>query len=96
MLAVSDSAAQAIEAILDDQQAPEGTGLRIGVMSQDGDGTQIGIGLTTGPEETDAVVEHEGAHVFVGEELREILDDKLLDAEREGDRVAFTMREQRL
>jgi Fe-S cluster assembly iron-binding protein IscA len=94
MLAVSDSAAQAIEAILEDQHAPDGAGLRIGVVSQNGDGAQIGVGLVAGPEETDTVVEHQGAHVFVGEEVTEILDDKLLDAERDGEQVAFTMREQ--
>lgn len=94
MLAVSDSAAQAIEAILEHQQAPAGSGLRIGVTSHNGDAAQLGVGLAAGPEENDQVVEHQGAQVFVGEEVSEILDDKLLDAEQDGEQIAFTMREQ--
>ena len=94
MLAVSESAAQAIETILESQQAPEGAGLRIGVTSTDGDGAKIAVGLAAGPMDTDTVVQEEGANVFVSEEVREILDDKLLDAEMDGEQVAFTMKEQ--
>ena len=94
MLAVSDSAAEAIKAILEQQDAPEGAGLRIGVINQDGNGPQLGVGLATEPEGTGVVVEHQGARVFVGAEVTDVLDDKVLDAEQDGDRVAFTMREQ--
>jgi Fe-S cluster assembly iron-binding protein IscA len=94
MLAVSDSAAQAIGDILEQQQAPAGAGLRIGVVSQDGEGAQIGLGLVPGPQENDAIVEHNGAQVFVGEEVTEILDDKVLDAQSDGQQIAFTVRDQ--
>ena len=94
MLAVSENAAQAIETILESQHAPDGAGLRIGVTSADGDGAKIAVGLAPGPLETDTVVQQEGATVFVSEEVKEILDDKVLDAEVEGEQVAFTMREQ--
>ena len=94
MLALSDSAAQAIETILQDQHAPDGAGLRIGLVSEDGAGAQIGVSLAAAPAETDTVVEHHGAHVFVGEEVSEALDDKVLDAQSDGTQIAFTMREQ--
>ena len=94
MLAVSDSAAQAIETILEQEHAPEGAGLRIGVMAQDGAEPQLGLGLAAGPAPSDAVVEHNGATVFVSEDVTDVLDDKVLDAESDGQRIAFTMRDQ--
>lgn len=94
MLAVSDNAAQAIEAILEHEQAPEGAGLRIGVVQDNGGGPAIGVGLAAGPQPTDQVVEKNGASVFVEDELSEPLDDKVLDTHVEGEQIAFTVREQ--
>ena len=94
MLAVSDSAAHAIEAILEQQDAPDGAGLRIGMTTQDGAEPQLGVGLAASPQPSDAVVEHNGANVFVSEEVTEVLDGKLLDAESDGQQISFTMRDQ--
>lgn len=94
MLAVSDNAAQAIGAILESEHAPEGAGLRIGVMDGNGSGPAIGVGLAAGPQPSDTVVEHAGAQVFVEGDLTEPLDDKVLDTHIEGEQVAFTIREQ--
>ena len=41
------------------------------------------------PGEADAVVEEQGASVFVDDEVSSLLDDKTLDARIEGDQVTF-------
>jgi Fe-S cluster assembly iron-binding protein IscA len=95
MLAITDNAARAILAIISANQVPEGAGLRIGAESSDGQNVSLGLSLVSGPSETDQVVEHAGAQVFVGAEAAALLDDKMLDAHAEGEQIAFSVIEQR-
>jgi Fe-S cluster assembly iron-binding protein IscA len=44
-----------------------------------------------GPEDRDEVVEEQGVQVFLEPEVVPLLDDKLLDAELDGDEVRFTV-----
>ena len=69
----------------------EGSGLRI--ASQDGGTDALGVGMTSGPEEGDEVVEREGARVFLDEEAVPRVRGRLLDAVTEdGGRVRFVVR----
>lgn len=98
MLAITPTAADAIQALVDRTEAPEGTGLRIAAHAPDNadqDGaTQLEVTLATEPAETDEVVDEQGAHVFVAPDVAGFLNDKLLDAQLEGDRVGFTLSDQ--
>ena len=100
MLTITPIAAQAINAILDAQQVPEGSGLRISTRSAaalDGNGEghlELELSLVESPEETDEVVADQGAQVYVEPQAAEILDDKALDADLQGDRIGFRVVEQ--
>ena len=98
MLTITPNAAHAITAILEAEQVPEGSGLRISARSgetttQDG-GAQLELALVEEPESDDEVVEEEGAQVFVEAEAARILEDKQLDAILEGERIGFRVLDQ--
>jgi iron-sulfur cluster assembly protein len=96
MLAVTPNAAEAINAIVSSTDLPEGAGLRITrESSEDETGqtrTDLRLSPAEAPEGEDTVIP--GGHVFIEPETAEMLDDKLLDAEIEGNEVQFTLREQ--
>lgn len=50
--------------------------------------------MTARPHPQDAVVEAEGAHIFLAPEAAETMDDKVLDADIEGGEVRFALLEQ--
>jgi iron-sulfur cluster assembly protein len=95
VLTVTHEAAEAIDAVVHSApDAPDGAGLRIarGVAPDGEEGLQLSV--TDGPEPDDAIVEAEGTPVFLESEAAALLDDKVLDATVEGDRVGCTLREQ--
>ena len=94
MLAVTDAAAQAIEALTsqDGQPQTEG-GLRFSLMTADDASAQLALAVTREPEQGDKVVTADnGAHVFLEEGAAEFLDDKVLDVQQntEGE-IAFAL-----
>lgn len=93
MLAISEDAATAIRGIVGSSGVPEGAGLRItSEVNTETDGeprTDLRLSLVPEPEEGDEVLEEE--RVFVAPDAAGILDDKLLDAEVQGDEVRFTL-----
>jgi Fe-S cluster assembly iron-binding protein IscA len=94
MLALTDSAADAIRGIVASPEVPDGAGLRIATQP---DGPQPGaleVTVAAVPAESDQVVDEGGARVFVEEAAAELLEDKLLDARIEGTRVGFTLTDQ--
>jgi len=90
MLVLTDQATMVIEALVGRSELPEGAGLRIASSSaQDGAG-DLSIAAAGAPEAGDRVVEAQGARVFVEAGAAAVLDDKVLDAERdEQGRVQF-------
>jgi iron-sulfur cluster assembly protein len=86
MLAVTDSAAQAIRGLV--SELPSGAGLRIG-LEKPGNGTEpeFGLRVAAEPDDGDAVVEQAGARVFVDPAASGFFEDKILDAE--GDVFTF-------
>ena len=93
MLAISEDAATAIRGIVGASGVPEGAGLRITSELNTEEGgeprTDLRLSLVAAPEEGDEVLEAE--RVFVAPEAAGILDDKLLDADVQGDEVQFSL-----
>jgi Fe-S cluster assembly iron-binding protein IscA len=90
MLTVTPAASSAVAAILDSPQVPDGAGLRLqeGIDAQGQ--ASIGIAVVTEPDERDRHIPVDEAHeLLVADELVEILEDQLLDAEIQDERVAF-------
>jgi iron-sulfur cluster assembly protein len=95
MLAISQSAAEAIRGLGDAPQGPEGAGLRIVARTGEGEGdVALELSLTPTPAEEDEVVEEEGAQVFLDPAAADLLDDKRLEARVEAGRVTFGISDQ--
>jgi iron-sulfur cluster assembly protein len=98
VLALTENATEAIEAILSAPAIPDGAGVRIAPAPQrEATGSEVvdlKVTVATAPAESDQVVDHEGARVFVDEPLTEHLDDKLLDAQVSGEQVSFLIGKQ--
>ena len=76
------------------EDAPEGAGVRISQgVGADGQ-PAVGLALAPAPEPGDAVVEDANVPVFLASEVADLLDDKILDAEVNGDQIAFRLGEQ--
>jgi iron-sulfur cluster assembly protein len=93
VLVVTEQAADEIKAILEDNEAAAGAGLRI-VGVGDGDDTELEFGVADGPEDGDTVVTQSGASVFLDAVAANALSDRVLDVEAHGDHVHFSLDEQ--
>ena len=78
MLAVTDRASAAICEIIGEPNAATGAGLRI---SSDPAAGAVRLSVTAAPLDGDAVVESNGARVFIEPRIVPILDDKALDVQ---------------
>ncbi len=81
MLTLTETAASAVKTI-SSQIPTEGGGLRI---RDTGPETGFELALAPSPEQGDAVVETDGARVFVDAAASVALDDRILDAEMDPD-----------
>jgi len=78
MLVLTDNATTVIRNLVDTPELPDGAGLRVASPS---DGSQqLTLAAAESPDPNDAVVEAEGARVFLDPPAAEVLDDKVLDA----------------
>ena len=91
MLALTEGAAEVIKQLT---AAPAAEGVRISAASADGAQPALQIELAAAPQEDDAVVEAGGAQLFLEQTALAVLDDKVLDADVEGDKVQFAILEQ--
>jgi iron-sulfur cluster assembly protein len=94
VLALTDSAKDAVRQMVEAEEAPEGSGLRIAAAPSEGGDAALSLELTTAPEEGDEVVEEDGARVFLDPGAASLLDDKLLDATEHDDHVHLTVQDQ--
>lgn len=94
MLALTDSAKDAVRQMVDAQDAPEGSGLRIAAAPTEGPDTSLSLDLAVEPEAGDTVVEEDGARIFLDEAAASLLDDKVLDATEHDDHVHLTVHDQ--
>jgi Fe-S cluster assembly iron-binding protein IscA len=77
MFTLTAEAAEAINNLVANQPS---AGLRISSQSEDGDRIQLGLSLTDQPAPSDQVIEEQGTHVFLAEDVAPLLDGKTLDA----------------
>lgn len=95
MLALSTTATEAIEGILAAQDVPSEAGLRISPMpSPDGNEASsgsLGLSIAEGPGSSDEVIQLSSARVFLEPNVVDFLDDKLLDAQTDGQNVQFVI-----
>jgi Fe-S cluster assembly iron-binding protein IscA len=95
VLTITHEAAEAIDAVVHSApNASETAGLRIarGVTPDGQQGLELSV--ADAPVSDDSVVEAEGTPVYLDPEAAAMLDDKVLDAQVDGDRVGFLLREQ--
>jgi Fe-S cluster assembly iron-binding protein IscA len=89
MLTISEGAAQAITGLVGRPEVPDGSGLRMTPRAVPGEPTAVELALVEGPAGSDQVIEEQGVQVFVDNELAPVLDDKVLEATVEEDRINF-------
>lgn len=93
MLMVTQTAAEAIDAVVASAPVPDGGGIRISQPEGAGGFT---IAVVEGPPASDTVLDMEGEHapVFIEPEAANALDDKVLDAEVQDGQLNFVLAEQ--
>jgi iron-sulfur cluster assembly protein len=79
MLTLTESATTVVKTIVAQSIGTTDGGLRI--SSDDPESTEFAVRVVETPEERDAIVEQDGAHVYLGTNAVVALDDKILDAE---------------
>ena len=88
MLTLTETASTVVREIIARRGGSEEAGLRI--SAEEPDSMEFSVAIVPTPEEHDAVVEREGAHVYLTENAAKALDDKTLDAWVSDDgRVSF-------
>lgn len=96
MLAISHTAAEVIKQVVSSAQVRDEGGIRISAQPIGEEGVRLELSLATTPVPGDAIVEQEGANVFVEQTVAPLLDDKMLDAAVvDADKVTFSIVEQR-
>ena len=94
LLALTDSAVQAVKDIVSSsEEVAETGGLRL-VAERAGTQANFQLSVVPLPAEADEVIDEQGARVFLETEAASLLDDKVLDASVEQDQVAFTIADQ--
>ena len=94
LLALTDSAVQAVKHIVSSSdEFSETGGLRM-VAEQTGMQTSLELSVVPLPAEDDEVIEEQGARVFLEREAAALLEDKVLDASVEQNQAAFTIADQ--
>ncbi|WP_308798655.1 iron-sulfur cluster assembly accessory protein [Agromyces silvae] len=93
MLTLTDTASTVVKEIVSGAEQVGTGGLRIDAAGPGS--TEFAVAIAEHPESGDAVVEQNGARVFLGTDASVALADKTLDArvDQEG-RVAFDIRQQ--
>jgi iron-sulfur cluster assembly protein len=84
VLTLTDHAQNAVRALTQDPQAPESAGLRIAAGSEG-----LELALVAEPAPGDALIDDGGARVFLEPQAANLLDERTLDAQIEGDKVNF-------
>lgn len=97
MLTLTPSAVAAVSMLLQSPEVPDGAGLRLqGGVGPDGE-PAVGIAVVRAPDPDDEVVPvATPGDVFLSPDVAEVLDECVLDAEIEGENVAFMIHPQPL
>src|SRR5215469_6124031 len=81
MLAITETAAQAINSLITASQMPDGAGLRIASLPES-ESAGLELSVAPGPADQDTVLTGAGATVFLEAVAAQVLEDKVLDVER--------------
>jgi iron-sulfur cluster assembly protein len=92
MLTLTEEAKDVVRAMVAAGADDGSTGLRI--ATEDGDGGGLSLSLASDPSDGDAVIDEDGTRIFIEPEAAEMLDDKVLDAQRHEDHVHFSLHQQ--
>jgi iron-sulfur cluster assembly protein len=84
VLTLTNHAQDAVRTLTQDPQAPERAGLRIAAGNQG-----LELMLVAEPAPGDALIDDDGARVFLESQAANLLDERTLDAKIEGDKVNF-------
>jgi iron-sulfur cluster assembly protein len=87
MLTLSPSAVEAVDALLHNPGVPDAAGLRIAATPS----SELELGIAAEPAPDDQVIEEGDARVFVAAAVAPMLDDARLEAQTQGDQVAFAL-----
>jgi iron-sulfur cluster assembly protein len=94
LLALTDNAVQAVKHIVAaSEESSETGGLRM-VAEQEGTEANFALSIVGLPAEEDEVIEEQDARVFLEPQAASLLDDKVLDASLDQDRIAFAIADQ--
>ena len=94
LLALTDSAVEAVKSIVSSSdEVSETGGLRM-VAERAGTQANFHLSVVPLPAEDDEVIEEQGVRVFLEPEAASLLDEKVLDASVEQDQIAFTLADQ--
>lgn len=94
MLQLTATAAEAIRLIVESAEVSETGGMRIFARPIDEESASIDLTVVETPEPADEVIGEGDARVFLEQGAAMLLNDKVLDANVEGDRVAFSVEDQ--
>ncbi|MGH3014756.1 MAG: iron-sulfur cluster biosynthesis family protein [Gaiellaceae bacterium] len=94
MLALTDNAVQAVKHIVASTEGSSETGGLRMVAEQEGTQANFALSVVPLPAEDDEVVEEQDARVFLEPQAASLLDDKVLDAVVEENKVSFTIADQ--
>jgi iron-sulfur cluster assembly protein len=84
VLTLTDHAQDAVRTLTQDPQAPDSAGLRIAAGDEG-----LELMLVAEPAPGDALIDERGARVFLEEQAAQLLEERILDAQVEGDKVNF-------
>jgi Fe-S cluster assembly iron-binding protein IscA len=94
MLTLTEAAKGMVRDMVSAGDAPEGSGLRIAIVHDDGEGADLSLELASEPADGDQVLDEDGLRLFLEPEAASLLDDKILDAEPHGDHYHFRLDDQ--
>ena len=89
MLTMTESAAEAVRRISAGSGLEPEPGLRISVGQQTAEGPRLEFGMAGEAAPADRTVEESGARIYLEEPVAEALDEKILDAQIDGDHIHF-------
>lgn len=95
MLTITQNAADAMETIFSAApEVPDTAGMRITHDVGEDGRPAFRLAVVERPEASDQVVDAENVSVYLESATSPLLDDKILDARVEGDKIGFTLDEQ--
>jgi len=93
VLTLTENASTVVKSIA--SQTPDVAGVGLRISAPDPEKAELSLAVTSEPEAADAVVESDGALVFLEPVASGILDDKILDARvEENGSVSFAIGQQ--